>query len=405
MWSHPWRYKESFLVVVELALLGLILEVLSGGKGAPLLSWPANAVAGIGIILFVGIIYFQSKNHRIVKWLASVPAAISAISFFAVVTLLLGFIKQDGAAESQWVNMLGFSRMKNSWLMMVSGMYFLVTLGFVSMRRSQPLNRRNIGFLLNHLGLWITIAAGYLGSGDLQKRTIQLMEGHPAMNMSINRATRQVDTLPFATRLIDFSIEDYNPKMAVLDGNTGVVVNEDGKSVQIIEEGLKTTLLDWEIEVLKYLPDAFFTDSGYVAMDSVGSAPAAYVSVRMTGKETTREGWISCGSFATMFNHMPISENMFLAMTFPEPQKYASDLVIEDPELGEIQVRLEVNKPFKHRGWKLYQQSYDERMGKWSQVSVLEAVKDPWLPVVYLGIFMLLAGSAYLFWTGSRIKD
>ncbi|KPL25985.1 MAG: hypothetical protein AMS23_03830, partial [Bacteroides sp. SM1_62] len=65
----------------------------------------------------------------------------------------------------------------------------------------------------------------------------------------------------------------------------------------------------------------------------------------------------------------------------------------------------EVNKPFKYRGWKLYQLSYDERMGKWSRVSVIEAVRDPWLPVVYTGIFLLLAGALYLFWIGQDIKE
>ena len=405
LWTHPWRYRESFLVVVEIALLGLIFEVLSGGKGAPLLAWPANAVAGAGILGFVAIIYFQSKNHRIVKWLASVPAAISAISFFAFCTLLLGFIKQDGAHDANWVNMLGFSRMKNSWLLMVSGLYFLATLGFVTMRRITPLNRKNIGFLLNHLGLWITIAAGYLGSGDLEKRTMQLMEGHAAMNMVMDRKAQAIDTLPFATRLIDFSIEDYNPKMAVLDAKTGDVILGEGQSMPVIEEGMQLTLLDWDVEVLEFLPDAKFTENGYEPWDSIGSAPAARVRVQETGTEDFHEGWISCGSFMTMFNHMPIDANHYLAMTFPEPQKFASDIIIEDPELGEIEVRLEVNKPFKHRGWKLYQQSYDERMGKWSQVSIIECVRDPWLPVVYLGIFMLLAGSAYLFWTGSTSRD
>ncbi len=404
VWEHPWKYRESFLVVMELALLGLIFEVISGGKGAPQLQWPANAATGAGIIIFVIIIYSQSRKHKIVKWLGSVPAAISAISFFAVVTLLLGFIPQNGTSEAQWINMLGLSHVKNSWLMMVSGMYFLVTLGFVIMRRTRPLNRKNIGFLLNHAGLWITIAAGYFGSGDLQKLTLQVMENQGATNMAINQKTKQVETLPFTTRLIDFSIEDYNPKLAILDA-TGKVINEDGKSVKIVEEGVTVQLVDWEVEILKFLPDAKFTGSGYVEWDSVGSAPAVFVSVRQNGTETAREGWVSCGSFATTFNHLPIDQNFYLAMTFPEPQKFASDLLIDDPEDGEFEVRIEVNKPFRHRGWTLYQQSYDERMGKWSQLSVIEAVRDPWLPLVYAGIFMLLAGAAYIFWTGSTTKD
>ncbi len=406
LWQHPWRYKESFLVVMELALLGLIFEVLTGGKGAPQLQWPVNAIVGVLIISSVGIIYYKYRKNPVIKWLASVPAAISAISFFAIVSLLLGFIPQDVDSGSRFVNMLGLSHMKNSWLMMVSGLYFLIALGFVTMRRSLPLNRKNIGFLLNHAGLWITIAAGYLGAGDLEKKNLRLVEGNEATNIAMNMRTGTMDELPFSVQLLDFNIEDYNPKIAIVNASSGTLVEEEGNTIQIIEEGLKTNLLDWEVEILEFMPDAFalIGKDEYVAKDSMGSAPAALVRATHSGSGTVHEGWISCGSFGVMFASLELGNNTILAMTTPEPQKYSSDLVIKDNELGDTEVRVEVNKPYKHKGWKLYQLSYDERMGKWSQLSVMEAVRDPWLPLVYTGIFMLLAGAAYIFWTGNKTK-
>ena len=36
-------------------------------------------------------------------------------------------------------------------------------------------------------------------------------------------------------------------------------------------------------------------------------------------------------------------------------------------------------------------------MGRWSETSTFELVKDPWLPAVYLGIFLLLAGAVLTF--------
>ncbi len=57
---------------------------------------------------------------------------------------------------------------------------------------------------------------------------------------------------------------------------------------------------------------------------------------------------------------------------------------------------IRVNKPLAVRGWKIYQYSYDETKGNMSDVSVFEVVRDPWLPYVYLGIFMMLAGAACL---------
>ena len=45
----------------------------------------------------------------------------------------------------------------------------------------------------------------------------------------------------------------------------------------------------------------------------------------------------------------------------------------------------------------IYQLSYDETKGKWSRMSVFELVRDPWLPIVYTGILMMIAGAIGLF--------
>ena len=403
-WEHPWRYKESFLVVLELIFMGLIFEVLTGGKGAPLLKWPVNMVVGAILLFLVFIIYFRLKSRPMVKWLSSVPAAISAISFFALVTLLLGFIPQDDTDANRYLKLLGMTHMKNSWLMMISGLYFLTTLGLVALRRATPFKRKNMGFLLNHAGLWITIAAGYLGAGDLMRLNLTVLEDQAGTNQAVNKRDGEAYLLPFSVRLEDFNIENYNPKLAILDGRTGSVVAEEGKAMPFIEKGLKTSLLDWDVEVVEYEPEAFRSGDQYVHGDSMGNAPAAYLRARspVSGQET--EGWISSGSFRVMQAHMPLDNHYFLAMTIPEPEKFSSDIIIKDGE-EELPLTLEVNKPYKHRGWKLYQLSYDERMGKWSQVSVIEAVRDPWLPIVYFGIFLLLAGAMYLFWIGQDIKE
>jgi hypothetical protein len=403
-WEHPWRYKESFLVVLELIFMGLIFEVLSGGKGAPLLKWPVNMMVGAGLLLLLFMIYYSFKSRPMVKWLSSIPAAISAISFFALVTLLLGFIPQDDADANRYLRLLGMTHMKNSWLMMISGIYFLTTLGFVALRRATPFSRKNLGFLLNHAGLWITIAAGYLGSGDLMRLNLTVLEDHAGTNQAVNKRTSEVYSLPFSVRLEDFNIENYNPKLVILDGRTGSVLYEEGKTMPFVEKGLKATLRNWDVEVMDYESEAFRVGDQYVHGDSMGNAPAAYIKARNTDSGQESEGWISSGSFRVQHAHLQLDNHYFIGMTIPEPEKYSSDIVIKDG-VEEIPLTLEVNKPYKHRGWKLYQLSYDERMGKWSMVSVIEAVRDPWLPIVYFGIFLLLAGAMYLFWIGQDIKE
>ena len=53
---------------------------------------------------------------------------------------------------------------------------------------------------------------------------------------------------------------------------------------------------------------------------------------------------------------------------------------------------IRVNKPLSVRGWKVYQYGYDEARGAESNISIFELVRDPWLPYVYLGIFLCLPG-------------
>ena len=63
----------------------------------------------------------------------------------------------------------------------------------------------------------------------------------------------------------------------------------------------------------------------------------------------------------------------------------------------DIQATVDVNKPVEVDGWRIYQYGYDTAMGAMSQTSILELVSDPWLPLAYTGIYMmLLVGRLYV---------
>ena len=76
---------------------------------------------------------------------------------------------------------------------------------------------------------------------------------------------------------------------------------------------------------------------------------------------------------------------------------YASDVTVYTKSGISVRDTIRVNKPLSVRGWKIYQYSYDEAKGGMSDISIFELVRDPWLPYVYLGIFMMLAGAVWLF--------
>jgi cytochrome c biogenesis protein ResB len=86
------------------------------------------------------------------------------------------------------------------------------------------------------------------------------------------------------------------------------------------------------------------------------------------------------------------------------PRRFASDIQVVTKTGGHIQATVEVNKPVEVDGWKIYQYGYDTQMGAMSQYSILELVSDPWLPLVYTGIYMMLAGAVCMFLKGKKVK-
>ena len=78
------------------------------------------------------------------------------------------------------------------------------------------------------------------------------------------------------------------------------------------------------------------------------------------------------------------------------PKRFASDISVYTEDGKNLRGTVEVNKPLKVNGWKIYQYGYDNARGSQSPYSVFMLVKDPWLPAVYIGIFLMLAGALCL---------
>ncbi|MBR5703172.1 MAG: cytochrome c biogenesis protein CcsA [Bacteroidales bacterium] len=75
------------------------------------------------------------------------------------------------------------------------------------------------------------------------------------------------------------------------------------------------------------------------------------------------------------------------------PRRFASDITVYLKDGESIRGIVEVNRPLKADGWSIYQYGYDTALGSQSPYSVFLLVKDPLLPAVYAGIFLMLAGA------------
>jgi len=400
LWENPWGYVESFFIGFGLLVTGFFLEMFVASDTPFTISYPYNIVFLVGYIIILFILYKWFSTTQLIRWLTKVPASISSIALVTLLVMIMGIIPQI-PSESNFINNLGLNHITSNWAFLLIVFQFLTCLGLISIKRILQFKWSNFGFILNHVGLFLALVSGMLGTGDLQRLSINVYEGEPSW-IATNAKKNKVE-LPFAFYLKDFLIEEYHPKLALVDNKTGSIAHNNGKNLYLVNEGETYYFQNFEVTINKFLTSAGRIGDRYFPVNELGSPPAASITVKNTKNDSIQSAWISSGSFRYPYESLKISEEYSVVMTIPEVKKFSSDIDILTKEGERISTVLEVNKPFKYKGWKIYQLSYDDKMGKWSNLSVLELVKDPWLPVIYIGIFMMIAGAVYMFWMGNKI--
>lgn len=398
LWGITWSYKEGFVVSLGLFLCGLGIEIFNGEQSVPQLLYPYNLIIGLSFIFGILANYIIFSKSKWVWFLRSVPAAISSISLFAFNALLMGLFLQDKNVEG-WQSIWALNHVTSSWYYILSSSYLLLSLGTLIIYKIHHFKVKEIGITVSHLGLWLAIFAGSLGSFEVSRLEMRLTEGEMSFVAQDRNIRDQFYELPFAIKLNDFVLEEYPPKVGIVDNKSGKLLHEQGKNIRILDEEGIFDILSYQIEILEYLDRGKKFGDQYYFVQEVG-APQAVKVRAVSPKNDTVIGWLTCGSFNTPYESLKLNESHSLIMLIPEPKNYISHIEIYKPEGLYAVVQLEVNQPYKMGEWKIYQLSFDDEFGKWSDVSVIELVRDPWLPLVYIGIFLMLGGAIYMFWFG-----
>ena len=290
MWTKPWTFKEGFLIGGGLIFAGLMLELSVGPVMWDAFAWPANAIVLAGFFVMLTAMAYLRKKIYAFQWMTTYQAAIPAMVYAVALTIIMGLTRQQ--ANGTWLNnMLSF------WPFVLIYVYIAVILGVIILRRLMHLSswKRDVPFLLNHLGLFIALITATLGNADMQRVKMITTVGEPEWRALTQQGV--VKEMPIAIELKKFIMETY----------------DDGK-----------------------------------------------------------------------------------------PKRFASEIQILTKTGKNIETTVDVNKPYEVDGWKIYQFGYDTQMGAESQISILEIVSDPWLPLVYTGIYMMLAGAVCMFVIGGR---
>lgn len=408
MWKYPWHYKESMALVSGIVFVGFMLQVVVGPFDFDLLKYPVNLIFGVSIILLL-FIFAPFRKHAFCKWFSGVPLAVTLIATLLLLGLIMGLTPQVTGHSHEHHNSIpsvfGFDRMTSSWAFVLVYFLLLMSLGTLIIRRLFSFQLKDYAFYLNHIGLWLILFAAGLGAADTGRYIMRVYEGEVEWRASDYR--NEIKELPIAVELVDFDMEVYPPHLTVIDRNTGAAQPENKPEFFTIDtKRPEGKLADWDIRLETYIHEAVRnSDSTYHEVRMPGSSPAAEITVHNRSTGEKKRGWVCAGNMSQLYMVLNLDTTYCVAMMRPEPKRFVSDIQVYQKNKEVQQTQLEVNKPYRAGAWTIYQYSYDEVAGKLSNYTVLELVYDLWLLPVYIGIFMLAAGSVCMLWVGNKRKE
>ena len=394
-----WGYKRAFLRCALLFLAGTTLQLAVGDFDNSFLRYPWGLILAINYC-YILILISSLKNKW--KWLGQLGdgyACISSLASMIVLTIIFGLTRQDSATEGI-VGALGFSRMTSSWGFNLLLFYFTTTLGLAVIDDFRHLRKRRVAAVMSHAAVFIILAASMFGSADKQ-RVMATLPLDKVVDECVTQSGERVQ-LPFTMSLREFSMEEYPPKLYILDVQTE---SSSADFLLVESEGDEAEVDSWKIKAVKSvdmagrMPD----EQEYKPMNHVGAAPAVYVVAEKSATGEHYEGWVSCGSHIFEPSYLVLGKRYAVAMPRREAKRYLSKVVVADDE-GMHNFDIEVNHPARIGSWRIYQVGYDTSRGRWSTYSVLECVRDGWYSVIHIALWMLLATGVVMFATAGGRK-
>ncbi len=395
-----WGYKRAFGRCALLFVAGTALQMIFGDLNNEFLRYPWGLIIALNYLYLLVLIHFQKHRWKWLGQLADHYACTSALASMVVMTIIFGLTRQDPASEGI-VGMLGFSRMTSSWAFNLLLLYFTTTTGLAVMEDLQHIRKRRVAAVLSHAAVFVVLVSGIFGSGDKLRVSVTLQKGQPS-HWGISREGEQVD-LPFVLTLDEFRMEEYAPKLYVLDAMT----EQSSRDFLSVEQaGDEATIDGWHLTAVENLDMAgHMPDSDeYRAMEHVGAAPAVYVRARNLRTGMEREGWVSCGSFIFESSYLFLDDRLAVAMPRREAKHYLSRLQVVEEDGTHHNFDIEVNHPARVGAWRIYQMGYDTQRGRWSEISVVECVRDGWYSAVHIALWTMLVAGVVMFLTAGGRK-
>lgn len=200
-----------YVYVTGYFVLAAIIQLFTGNFPLPFMAFPLNIVFAVIWLFLLWRLYKEGKKMSFTRFLLSPGTCILSILLFIAGCLIIGLFPQlseaEASARTGILASLGCYNFMTSWVFIAVLFLLLSNLAMITFHACY--NRKNIRgrFLLNHVGLWLALFAGFFGSSDTQVLRIPLYKGEPAREAyDMNGVSYHLD---YEMELRSFSVEYY----------------------------------------------------------------------------------------------------------------------------------------------------------------------------------------------------
>jgi len=395
IWQFPWQFKESLIILSTAIIISFILDYFAKNSTVIKPVFPYNIYIILTIFIFETLIYIFFKKTNFIKWLQSSFLAISTIAWLFILVIIMGIFEQNSQKEGL-IHDLHLNNIVYSKPFIIIELALFTNLLIVIYSKISEFSIRNFSFIINHLGILIIIISLSFGAGDIEKYTIQIDKQNYIWGASNKEKTTE---LAFALKLKDFHIEMFPAKIAIVENKTDNIIDGNSNIISANKDSV-IKFNEYKISLQKYYNNGVFINNNFYSVNDQGAAPTAMLSIETNN--TIDTCYVSCGSYMYPSKFYSINSDYTLVMLEPEPKLFKSDIKVTYKNSKTENISIEVNKPVNIYGWDIYQTDYNKDMGRWSEYSVIEIVKDPWLNIVYIGIFMMIIGAIGIIFLGKK---
>lgn len=182
----------ELLVVGALALLSAIVQIVVGNFPLSLFRFPLSLILFVAWVAMIAILYKRFGESRVVQSLLSRRATWLSIGLLVAVGLWLGLQREPAST---------------AWPTVVALLFVLLHLALVTLRGWRNEGGVRWRFLLNHLGLWLALAAGFWGAPDREE--LRSIVARDVPTHEVFDSEGRISRVEYELQLADFEVKYY----------------------------------------------------------------------------------------------------------------------------------------------------------------------------------------------------